>query len=908
MAAWGTAHLLSEVSTTTSAHPEAPGGRGRRARRLPLAAALLVVVILAGGQLLATSPWSVDIAAWLVLALTFTAGGSRRLPRAGEPLRLGAAGHRRHERRHSRDAGSGPPPLSRGCARGSRSCRSACCPWRCCCSRRAGCRRTAGERRSSRRSPAPPRRRSSSRWRARSSPIRSACSAPPEARRRRAARRVPGTAWCARRLALGSASRRCSPGCGARRTSSAASAVPLPRRDRAAGRAGARPRRRARGGITGAAALPIAAGVAILWHRLYDLDLFMNRSLVYAGLSLVLLAAFGAIVTLGNLVGERLCPTEGGRSSPSHSRRWRSIQCGGGCGARSIACFTATATTPTRSSPHSGATWAPPATRRRCSPTSPRPSHAASRCRMSPSRCARGRGTCRVRVGALPRRPDRASAHVPRRGHRPPARLPRTVNGRLSETDRRLLADLAHPVALAVNAVELSAGCSRRASSSSPRARRSAGACDATCTTAWARPSPGWSCSSTPRRTSCAAIRPPSSPCWPGFARPRRRPSPTSAGSCTSCARRRWTSWGSRGDPRVRRALPRRRRERPAARGRRSVAAAAAARRGRGRHTADRAGGARQRRATCQGAELRRATGATGNGHDRAASSLVIEIRDDGRGLPDDLRPGVGLGSMRERAAEVGGTCTITRGRRRRARPCRPSAAGVMSDEPIRLLIADDHPAFRAGLRLLLESLPDLDVTIVAEAEDGEQALAAAIELTPDVIVMDLQMPGLGGIETTRRVVEAAPHVRVLVLTMFEDENSVFAALRAGAHGYVLKGAGQDQLARAIRAVAEGESIFSPAIAQRVLSLSRWAAQGTARSSSRSSRTASARCSTSSRAACRTPTSRASSCSARRPCATTSRTSSPSCRRATAPRRSYALGRPASGWIRRGLSRYSPTR
>jgi DNA-binding NarL/FixJ family response regulator len=140
-----------------------------------------------------------------------------------------------------------------------------------------------------------------------------------------------------------------------------------------------------------------------------------------------------------------------------------------------------------------------------------------------------------------------------------------------------------------------------------------------------------------------------------------------------------------------------------------------------------------------------------------------------------------------------------------------------MSDEPLRLLIADDHPAFRAGLRLLLESLSDFEVEVVAEAENGEKALEGAIELSPDVIVMDLQMPGLGGIETTRRVVAAAPHVRVLVLTMFEDENSVFAALRAGAHGYVLKGAGQEQLARAIQAVAAGESIFSPAIAKRVI-------------------------------------------------------------------------------------------
>lgn len=138
-----------------------------------------------------------------------------------------------------------------------------------------------------------------------------------------------------------------------------------------------------------------------------------------------------------------------------------------------------------------------------------------------------------------------------------------------------------------------------------------------------------------------------------------------------------------------------------------------------------------------------------------------------------------------------------------------------MSGEPLRLLVVDDHPAFRVGLRALLESLGDFEV--VAEAETGEQALEAAVRLAPDVIVMDLQMPGLGGIETTRRVVAATPHVRVLVLTMFEDESSVFAALRAGAHGYVLKGAGQEQLARAIHAVGEGESIFSPEIARRVI-------------------------------------------------------------------------------------------
>jgi DNA-binding NarL/FixJ family response regulator len=133
----------------------------------------------------------------------------------------------------------------------------------------------------------------------------------------------------------------------------------------------------------------------------------------------------------------------------------------------------------------------------------------------------------------------------------------------------------------------------------------------------------------------------------------------------------------------------------------------------------------------------------------------------------------------------------------------------------LRLLIADDHPAFRAGLRLLLESLADVEV--VGEAATGTEVVQQALELRPDVVVMDLQMPEMGGIEATRGIVQQAPDANVLVLTMFEDEDSVFAALRAGARGYILKGAGQDELARAIQAIASGEAIFSPAIATRVI-------------------------------------------------------------------------------------------
>lgn len=135
--------------------------------------------------------------------------------------------------------------------------------------------------------------------------------------------------------------------------------------------------------------------------------------------------------------------------------------------------------------------------------------------------------------------------------------------------------------------------------------------------------------------------------------------------------------------------------------------------------------------------------------------------------------------------------------------------------ERIRILIADDHTLFREGLRALLTSVPDIDV--VGEAASGQETLTRVAELEPDVILMDIQMPDLNGIEATRRVLRAQPHVGVIILTMFEDDDSVFAAMRAGARGYVLKGADQDVVLRAIRAVAHGESLFSPNIAQRLM-------------------------------------------------------------------------------------------
>ncbi len=135
--------------------------------------------------------------------------------------------------------------------------------------------------------------------------------------------------------------------------------------------------------------------------------------------------------------------------------------------------------------------------------------------------------------------------------------------------------------------------------------------------------------------------------------------------------------------------------------------------------------------------------------------------------------------------------------------------------DPLRVLIADDHPLFRDGLRTMLASASDVE--LVGEASTGEEAVALAAELQPDLVVMDIQMPQADGIEATRRIVQDSPHVRVLVVTMFEDDATVFSAMRAGARGYVLKGANYAEMLRAIRAVGNGEAIFSPKIAVRLV-------------------------------------------------------------------------------------------
>jgi len=136
--------------------------------------------------------------------------------------------------------------------------------------------------------------------------------------------------------------------------------------------------------------------------------------------------------------------------------------------------------------------------------------------------------------------------------------------------------------------------------------------------------------------------------------------------------------------------------------------------------------------------------------------------------------------------------------------------------KPIRVLIADDHALFREGVHAILKSVPYIE--IVGEAGTGQEALTLASNLKPDVILMDIQMPDLNGVEATQRILKDQPDVGIIIVTMLEDDDSLFSAMRAGAHGYVLKGADKAEMLRCICAVAEGEALFGPAIASRLLS------------------------------------------------------------------------------------------
>ena len=135
--------------------------------------------------------------------------------------------------------------------------------------------------------------------------------------------------------------------------------------------------------------------------------------------------------------------------------------------------------------------------------------------------------------------------------------------------------------------------------------------------------------------------------------------------------------------------------------------------------------------------------------------------------------------------------------------------------DTIRVLIADDHPLFREGMRGRLDRVADIEV--VGEAASGDEVIELAHRLEPRVILMDIKMPGLNGIEATREIQQSTPHIGVLVLTMFEDDDSVFAAMRAGAKGYLLKDSGGEEVVNAIRAVASGEAVFGPGVAERII-------------------------------------------------------------------------------------------
>ena len=131
------------------------------------------------------------------------------------------------------------------------------------------------------------------------------------------------------------------------------------------------------------------------------------------------------------------------------------------------------------------------------------------------------------------------------------------------------------------------------------------------------------------------------------------------------------------------------------------------------------------------------------------------------------------------------------------------------------VVVADDHPVFRDGLQTTLAD--EADINVVAAVADGNAAVEAVLQQKPDVVLMDLRMPGVGGIEATARIANERPESAVVVLTMSDDDDSVFAALRAGARGYLLKEADADDILRAVRAVASGEAVFGPRIADRVI-------------------------------------------------------------------------------------------
>lgn len=223
----------------------------------------------------------------------------------------------------------------------------------------------------------------------------------------------------------------------------------------------------------------------------------------------------------------------------------------------------------------------------------------------------------------------------------------------------------------------------------------------------------------------------------------------------------------------------------------------------------------------------------------RVADNLYVDVTDNGIGMPERLQPGVGISSIRERVAELGGNCSfkkITTGgthvavrlpmfqvpeitpaeaTSRLAVTMVTTAKPDEQHEPVKVILVDDHRFFREGVRNVLKTTPD--VMVVGETATGLEAIEMALTKQPDVILMDVQMPGLNGIETTQRILRVVPHVGIIIMTMLEDTDVLLSALRAGARGYIYKDADEQQLLRTIRAVASGEALFGPDVARRLL-------------------------------------------------------------------------------------------
>ena len=144
-----------------------------------------------------------------------------------------------------------------------------------------------------------------------------------------------------------------------------------------------------------------------------------------------------------------------------------------------------------------------------------------------------------------------------------------------------------------------------------------------------------------------------------------------------------------------------------------------------------------------------------------------------------------------------------------------PEAVAIVNPSPIRLIIVDDQPVIRRGLSMMLGAEPDIDV--VAQAADGSEAIALAIQHRPDVVVMDLQMPRVGGVVATREITAALPQTRIVVLTTFDDDELVFEAIRAGAQAYLLKDSSEAEVLATVRSVHQGESRLSPGIARKLV-------------------------------------------------------------------------------------------